>query len=113
MDEQHAVRNHLDGSEEAEAFLQPTFIGIISELSAITEGVLLPDSAHIEAEAKVCLTMKVHQSKLQSNMLLMQQSGHTSQLAIPYDEFAELCAWHADARIITPYGFFDLLDAVC
>ncbi|CAK0784678.1 hypothetical protein CVIRNUC_007882 [Coccomyxa viridis] len=52
VNDPHAVHDHVDGSEEAEAFLQPAFIGIISELSAITEGVLLPDSAHIEAEAK-------------------------------------------------------------
>ena len=95
VNDPHAVHDHVDGSEEAEAFLQPTFIGIISELSAITEGVLLPDSAHIEAEAKVCLTIAVHQSTLKSNMLLMQQPGHVSQLAILHDSqlcFAELCA---------------------
>ena len=75
VDDQHAVHYHLDGTEEAETFLQPTFIGIISELSAITEGVLLPDSAHIEAEAKVCLTITVHGSILQFCMLLMQHFG--------------------------------------
>ena len=47
------MQDQPNASEEAEAFLQPTFISIIQELSAITEGVLLPDSAHIEAEAKV------------------------------------------------------------
>ena len=64
VDDQHARHDHRDGSEEADAFLQPTFIGIISELSAITEGVLLPDSAHIEAEAKVCPTIPVRHSTI-------------------------------------------------
>ena len=98
------MHDHLDGSEEAEAFLQPTFIGIIGELSAITEGVLLPDSAHIEAEAKVCLTITVHQSILQSCMLMMQHfvilNICTMQLATPYNSqrrYAMLCAWHPQA----------------
>ena len=87
VDNQHTVHDHVDGSEEAEAFLQPTFIGIIGELSAITEGVLLPDSAHIEAEAKVCPTIAVHKSILQSNMHLMQNSGHTSHELVSLQQF--------------------------
>ena len=39
--------------DEADAFLQPTFINILNELSAVTERVLLLESAQIEAETKV------------------------------------------------------------
>ena len=72
MNDQYAVHDDVDESEEGEAFLQPTFIGIVSELSAITEGVLLPDSANIEAEAKVRRTIAVQKSILATCMLLMQ-----------------------------------------
>ena len=84
VNDPHAVHDHVDGSEEAEAFLQPAFIGIISELSAITEGVLLPDSAHIEAEAKVCLTITVHhwQSTILSNMACWTGSAIASRAVL-------------------------------
>lgn len=39
--------------EEVEAFIQPTFISIVSELNAVTERLLLPEAALIEAETKV------------------------------------------------------------
>ena len=51
--QQHNMQCQSEVSDEAETFLQPTFINILNELSNITERVLLPESAEIEAETEV------------------------------------------------------------
>ena len=50
---QQDMQSQPQDSDEPQAFLQPTFINILNELSAVTERMLLPESAQIEAEAKV------------------------------------------------------------
>ena len=52
-EQQQDLQSQPQDSDEPQAFLQPTFINILNELSAVTERVLLPESAQIEAEAKV------------------------------------------------------------
>ena len=46
-------QSQTEDNAEAEAFLQPTFINIVSELNAVTERLLLPESAQIEADTRV------------------------------------------------------------
>lgn len=49
-----------EDNAETEAFLQPTFINIVSELNAVTESLLLPQSAQIEADTRVRLHLMSH-----------------------------------------------------
>ena len=51
--QQQDMQIQLQDNDEAGAFLQPTFINILNELSAAIERVLLPKSAQIEADTKV------------------------------------------------------------
>ena len=48
------MQSQPEDSDEAGAFLQPTFINILNELNAVTERLLLPEAAQIEADTKVC-----------------------------------------------------------
>ncbi len=55
MDQAQTRQSLSQDIAEPEAFLQPSFINILNELSAVTEGLLLPESAQIEADTRVCL----------------------------------------------------------
>ena len=57
LEQQQGTQSHPQDSDEAEAFLQPTFINILDDLTAVTEKMLLPESAQIEADTKVLIIL--------------------------------------------------------
>ena len=60
VDQAQMQQSQPDNNAEAEAFLQPTFINVVNELNAVTERLLLPESAQIEADTRVRLHLMSH-----------------------------------------------------